>query len=115
MAIRTHWKDGIAILEPTGKMIGSAIPELRDVMFKYINTTYTPRVLINLEKVNRMDSSGLGLLVRAHAAIQQRDGQIGVINVGKHIRNLIVKSRLLRLFEHFDTEAAAISALSSRR
>lgn len=114
MATKTYWKDGIVILEPTGKMIGSAIPELRGTMFKYINTTYTPRVLVNLEKVNRMDSSGLGLLVRAHTAIQQRNGHIGVINVGKHIRNLIVQSRLLRLFEHFDTEAAALSALSSR-
>ena len=115
MAMRTHWKDGIVVLEPSGKIIGAAIPELRDIMFKYINTTYTPRVLINLEKVNRMDSSGLGLLVRVHAAIQQRDGHIGVINVGKHIKNLIIQSRLLRLFEHFDTEAAAISALSSRQ
>lgn len=114
MTMKTHWKDDIVILEPSGKIIGTAIPELRNIMFKYINTTYTPRILINLEKVHRMDSSGLGLLVRAHTAIQQRNGHIGVINVGKHIRNLIVQSRLLRLFEHFDTEAAAISALSSR-
>ena len=113
MATKTHWKDDIVILEPSGKIIGAAIPELRDVMFKYINTTYTPRILMNLEKVHRIDSSELGLLVRAHAAIQQRNGHIGVINVGKHIRNLIVQSRLLRLFEHFDTEDDAMMALSS--
>lgn len=114
MTTTTHWKEDIVILEPTGKIIGDAIPELRAAMFKYINTTYTPRILINLKAVRAMDSSGLGLLITAHTAVQQRNGQIGIINVGKHIRNLIVQSRLLRLFEHFDTEAAAVSAFLSR-
>ena len=114
MTTTTRWKDNIVILAPNGKIIGDAIPELRETMIKQINTTYTPRVLINLENVRRMDSSGLGLLVRAHTAVREKNGHIGVINVGKHIRNLIVQSRLLRLFEHFDTEEAAISALSSR-
>ena len=114
MATTTHWKDDIVILAPNGKIIGEAIPELRDTVNKYINTTYTPRILINLKKVHRMDSSGLGVLLSAHAAVRQKNGYIGIINVGKHIRNLIVQSRLLSLFEHFDTEDAAISALSNR-
>lgn len=114
MTTTTRWKDDIVILAPTGKIIGDAIPELRETMIKQIDTTYTPRILIDLEKVRRMDSSGLGLLIRAHTAVRQRNGHIGVINVGKHIRNLIVQSRLLCLFEHFDTEDAAITALSSR-
>ena len=115
MTTTTRWKDDIVILAPTGKIIGDAIPALRETMNKQINTTYTPRILINLENVRRMDSSGLGLLVHAHMAVRQRNGHIGVVNVGKHIRNLIVQSRLLCLFEHFDTEDAAIMALSSRR
>ena len=114
MSTTTHYKEGVAILVPTGKIIGGAIPELRDTMYKQINTTYAPRILINLKKVNRMDSSGLGVLIRAHAAVQQRNGHIGIINVGKHIKNLIVQSRLLTLFECFDTEDAAILSLSSR-
>lgn len=113
MTTTIHWKKGIVTLIPNGKIIGDAIPELRDIMFKYIDTTYTPRILIDFEKVHRMDSSALGLLVRAHTAVQQRDGHIGIINVGKHIKNLVVLSRLLCLFEHFDTEDAALSALSN--
>lgn len=113
MTTTTHWNEGIVTLIPNGKIMGDAIPELRDIMFKYINTTYTPRILINFEKVHCLDSSGLSLLVMAHTAVRQRDGQIGIINVGKHIKNLIAQSRLLCLFEHFDTEDEAISVFSN--
>lgn len=114
MTTTSRWKEDIVILELSGRIIGQAISELREAMFKYINTTYTPRILLNLKDVRCMDSSGLGVLIMAHTAVQQRDGHIGVINVGKHIRNLNVQSRLLCLFEHFDTEDDAISVLSSR-
>ena len=38
---------------------------------------------------------------------------MGVINLGKHIRNLIVLSRVLNLFKHFDSEDAGVAGLSA--
>ena len=59
-----------------------------------------------------MDSSGLGMLVNAHVVAMQKKSRIGIINVEKKIRNLIVLNRLVSLFEHFDTEEAAVSAFN---
>lgn len=115
MTMSTRWQRGVVILEPTGKVIGDSVSELRQTMVSQTNTTYPPRILINFAKVHRMDSSGLGTLVNAYATVRKKRGHIGVVHVGKHIKNLIVRSRLIRLFEHFDTEEAAISALASRR
>ena len=44
--------------------------------------------------------------------VKQKNGRMGVIHVGKHIKNLLVLSRLMSLFEHFDTETEATAALS---
>ncbi len=113
MATQIRQQDGIAILEPNGKIVGPSVLELREAIAPQIETTDSPRILINFEHVNMIDSSGLGALMEARAIVNRKQGRIGVIHVGKQIKNLIVMSRLVSAFEHYDNEAAAVSALSA--
>ena len=112
MTTQIRQQNGISILKPTGKVSGRSVSDLRGVILPQIEASDTPRILINFEQVNRIDSSGLGTLMEAYAAAARKQGRVGVINVGKHIRNLIVLSRVVSLFEHFDSEDAAIAGLS---
>ena len=48
----------------------------------------------------------------ARAAVARKKGRVGVINVSKQINSLIILSRLVSLFERFDSETAAVSGLS---
>ena len=113
MTTQIRQQNGISILEPNGKITGHSVLELRGVILPQIETSDTPRILINFEQVNRIDSLGLGTLIEAHAIASRKQGRMGVINLGKHIRNLIVLSRMLNLFEHFDSEDAAVAGLSA--
>ena len=113
MITQIRQQNGIAIVEPNGKIMGSASSELWDAISPQIETSDAPRILINFENVNKIDSSGLGALMVARAAIARKKGRVGVVNVGKQIKNLIVLSRLASLFEHYDSEAAAVSALAA--
>ena len=75
MSTTTHYKEGVAILEPTGKIIGGAVPELRDTMFKQINTTYTPRILIIVKPKNMCTLPGrCGFLTASMRLIKHRFG-----------------------------------------
>ena len=112
MATTIRLKGGIVILEPSGKIIGAAVSELREKLTSQLDASNAACILINFEHVNKMDSSGLGMLVNAHVVAMQKKSRIGIINVEKKIRNLIVLNRLVSLFEHFDTEEAAISAFN---
>ena len=113
MATQIRQQDNVTILEPSGRIVGPAVSELRQTILPDIEAAETPRILINFENVNMMDSAGLGALMEARAIASRKDGRIGVINVGKHIKNLIVLSRIVSLFEHYDSEEEAISALST--
>ncbi len=113
MITQIRQQNGIAIVEPNGKIMGPASSELWDAISPQIETSDAPRILINFENVNKIDSSGLGALMVARAAIARKKGRVGVVNVGKHIKNLIVLSRLASLFEHYDSEDAAVSALAN--
>ncbi len=113
MSIQIRQQDGVKIVEPSGRIVGTAASELREVLTAEIEASDTPRILINFENVNMMDSSGLGSLLGARAIANRKEGRIGVINVGKQISNLIVVTRIVNYFEHFDSEDTAISELSA--
>ena len=114
MTTVTYLKDGVSVLEPTGKIMGGAVPELRQALVEHVDGTQKPSILINFEHVSKIDSAGLGVFITAYNMARAKGGRIGIVNVDKHIRNLIVRSRLINIFEHFNTKDAALSALSDR-
>ena len=113
MATTMRLKGGVPILEPHGKIVGSAVSELREKLaLELLEATHTPCFLINFEHVHKIDSSALGMLVNVHVIATQLKSRIGIINVGRHIKSLLVLSRLVNIFEHFESEEAAILALA---
>ena len=113
MTTQIRQQNGISILEPTGRIVGASVPELRSAILPQIEASDTPRILINFENVSMIDSSGLGTLMEANAAVTRKSGRIGAIHVGRNIKSLVVLSRVVNLFEHFEDEGTAVSELST--
>lgn len=108
-------QDGIAIVEPSRNVIGEAVDELRQALMHQIDRSSKPRIVVDFGGVSKMDSSGLGTFINVYSLAKAKQGRIGVINVGKNIKSLIVRSRLINYFEHFESESAAVSALAGIR
>jgi anti-sigma B factor antagonist len=113
MATEIRYQNGVVIVEPHGKIVGNSVSELQTAILPEVKAFDQPRILINLEHARRMSSSGLGVLMQAFAITKRKDGRMGIIHAGRHIKNLLVLSRLTSLFEHFDNEADAVYALST--
>ena len=112
MEIRIHYHGNVTIIEPHGKVVGPNVLALRTTILPHIGANDEPRILINFAHVTRMSSSGLGMLTQAYTLAKRKNGRIAVIHVGRHIKNLLVLSRLSSIFEHFQTAAQAVLALS---
>ena len=112
MSITIHLRGDVPILAPNGKIVGPAVSELRKKLTLWLDDAGVPCLLINFEHIHKIDSSCLGMLVHVHDMAVRKGTRIGLINVGKHIKNLLILSRLMNVFEHFDTEDAAISAFA---
>ncbi len=112
MAIQIRRLDGVVVIEPHGKIVGSKVVEFKAALLPEAKAYDCPRILINLVHTTGMNSSGLGILIQAHGIVKHKNGRMGVIHVGRHIKNLLVLSRLVSLFEDFDNETQAIAALS---
>ena len=114
MKINVSQRDDVIILTPNGKIIGPAVSDLRKTIDEQLaNVSDPPKFLIDFADVSMLDSSGLGTLMGTHVSVVRKKGRIAVINVGANIKNLIVRSRLISVFEHFDSEDEAIESLTS--
>ena len=112
MKMTTHLNNGIPVLEPHGKIVGPAVSQFRERLALEVLDATVPCFLIDFEHVHKIDSSALGMLVNLHVIAGEVNGRIGILNVGRHIRNLLVITRLVNVFEHFEDEDAAISAFT---
>ena len=70
-------------------------------------------LLVDLGGVSYVDSAGLGELVQAYATTKNRGGALKLLNVTKRLRDLLVVTKVLTVFDTYDNEAAAVASFGS--
>lgn len=70
------------------------------------------KLIINLAKVGYMDSSGLGELIAGYLAMQRTNGHIKLLHLNERLIELLITTKLITVFETFDSESAAISSFT---
>jgi anti-sigma B factor antagonist len=68
------------------------------------------KVVINLGDVSYVDSAGLGALVQGFATIKNKGGALKLLNVTKRLKDLLSITKLLTVFETFDSEKDAVAS-----
>lgn len=67
------------------------------------------RIVVNLEHVNYVDSSGLGALIDAHRKTKAKSGRLMLTNLRPNFKHALEMAKLLTIFETSPTEAAAVA------
>ena len=70
------------------------------------------KLLLDLGNVSYVDSAGLGQLVQVYATTRHLDGQLKLLHVTKRLKDLLVLTKLLTVFESYDDEAEAVASFS---
>ena len=102
----------VSILDLGGKLtIGSGDVALRGAMLAEIEDGHK-KILINLQDVKVIDSSGLGELIRCRATAATAGAEIKLLHVNLKARKLLTMARLVGVFDMFDDEEMAIASFS---
>lgn len=64
---------------------------------------------VNLAEVNKMDSSGMGALVRAYTSVKKNGGNLHAFAPSTQVRQMLKMVRLDTVLTLFDDEAAALA------
>ena len=109
LKLSTRIVDGIAVLDCAGRIVfGDESSLLRDVAKKLINEN--KRIVLNLSGVNYIDSGGLGTLVSLFTTAQKAAGSIKLANLTERVGDLLQVTKLLTVFEVYDSEAKALDS-----
>ena len=69
-----------------------------------------PRIVLNLSGVNYIDSGGLGTLVALYTTSHNAGSAIKLCNLTQRVGDLLAVTKLLTIFEVYDSEEKAVDA-----
>ena len=100
----------VTILDMSGKItIGEGSVALRTAIRRLLEEG-KKRILLNLSGVSYVDSSGIGELVSSYTAINKEGGQLKLLNLTQKLRDLLTITKLLTVFDVYESEAEALNS-----
>ncbi len=109
MQIAARHLDKITIFDISGDIDLATSPELRKALLRELRDLKIPRVVLNLEGVRYIDSSGVASLVEALRASRDVGSRLVLFGVNRTIREVLQLSKLLKLFEIYENEKQSVA------
>jgi anti-sigma B factor antagonist len=102
--------DGVSLVALNGRIVlGEESNALREKL-KSLIADGKKKIVLNMAEIDYIDSAGLGTLVAAHLSAKNGDASVRLCNLGKKFHEVLQLTKLLTIFDVYDTEAAAVSS-----
>lgn len=108
-------KEGVAIVDMKGPLtVGAAAASLRETLRELMEEG-RGNVILNLAKVDYIDSTGLGALMMCYTALRRESGRMVLLDLNRRNLELLVLTKLSTIFEMFDDEQEAVNSFFPNR
>ena len=107
-------RDGIEVIDVAGTIDISSAPRLRELLIDLVNTD-NYQLIVNMDQVEFLDSTGLGVLVGALKRVRAHDGSLDLVCTQERILKLFRITGLTKVFGIHETVDQAIAATKGRR
>jgi anti-sigma B factor antagonist len=102
--------DGVSVMSVHGDLLGR---ESRRRLVDHVRAQILEgqsRFLLDLAHVRYVDSEGLGELIECYSAAHRAGGVVKLLGVTSRLEDLLVITKLLNVFECFDSRDAAVAS-----
>ncbi len=105
----TRVENGVTVVSCSGRItFGDEAMALRENLKKVLASTR--QVILNLSGVTYIDSGGLGTLVGVYSSARASGADIKLTGLGQRLRDVLQITKLVTVFEVYETEQQAIDA-----
>jgi anti-sigma B factor antagonist len=114
VALRMNERDvsGVTVLDIEGRIVlGEESNSFREKV-KSLLAAGKKKVILNLAQVSYIDSAGLGTLVATFHSARSQGATLKLTNLGAKFKEVLQVTKLMTVFDTYDTEAAAIQSFS---
>ncbi|MCP4896990.1 MAG: STAS domain-containing protein [bacterium] len=100
----------VIIVDLDGRLVlGVGDELLRDVVNEILAEEWK-KIVLNLDKVTIMDSSGIGELVSSWKLARRFEAQVKLLRPGDSVKQTLTLTQILPLMEVFETESEAVGS-----
>ena len=115
LEIQEREREGIIILDLKGRLIvGEPVSSLREKVRELIDDGKL-NIILDLENVDYIDSTGLGGLVISFTSVKKAGGALKILKLSKRNIELLILTKLTTVFEIFMDEQDAINSFFPNR
>ena len=113
MQIEERAVGDVVVLDLKGRVtLGEGDQLLKDKVNSLVNQG-RKRIVLNLAGVPYIDSAGLGEIVGSYTTVSRQGGSLKLLNLTKKITDLLAITKLLTVFETFESEDEAVRSFSA--
>ena len=103
-----HLESGISVIVMDGRLDASQAKEFKNQVNNLVDDGRI-KLIIDMARVDFVDSSGLGSLVGALKLVNNRGGDIKIVSPRPEVRTIFELTRLHRIFDMFETLDIAVN------
>jgi anti-sigma B factor antagonist len=109
-----YHRDGIEVVDVQGEIDIYTAPRLRELLIELVSKG-DYQLVVNLDKVGFLDSTGLGVLVGGLKRVRARDGSLDLVCAQERILKIFRIAGLTEVFGIYATVDQAIAAKKGRQ
>ncbi|MBI5475645.1 MAG: STAS domain-containing protein [Ignavibacteriales bacterium] len=107
---RTIHEGRVAIIDVRGALIGDQDTDnFRNEVIDFIEQG-NKSLIINMQRVNYMNSSGIGAIISAHTSYKKNGGEVKLAGLTENVENLLAITRLVEVFDVHESLDGAIES-----
>jgi len=115
MTLKERRVGDVSILDLKGRLV---LEEGDDILRSRINDLVSEgriKIVVNLQDVTYVDSCGVGVLIAKYVSVRKKGGDVKLLHLTPRSHRLMEISKLLNVFETFDSEERAVESFAVQR
>jgi anti-sigma B factor antagonist len=104
--------DGASVVTLDGRIVLGEESQALRVELKNLVAEGKKKIVLNMDNIKYIDSAGLGILVASHVCAKAQGASLKLSNLGSRFREVLQITKLFKVFDVYNTEAAAIASFS---
>ena len=110
MAVRRKDVGDVVVISPKGSFFGGDETDELEKTIMDVAETANAKLLLNLSECEALNSSAIAVVTRGYVRYKGKGGEVKLCGLGKRVKAIFVLTKLIMLFDHHDTEEAALAA-----
>jgi len=111
-SVSVRQMDDVSLVDVAGRLTSFETKAFRHMIQALLSRNQT-NIVLNLTRLDYLDSSGIGELVRNYMSVVKKGGAMKVVGLAPKVEEILKITQLYHVFPEFPDEASALGSFSA--